>query len=50
MVLGADSRSRVMRTAHFECVWMQQPAFRLVNAAMNRGVHWEGLRLGGERR
>lgn len=39
-----------MRTAHWECEWIQHLAPRFVKAAMKSGVHCEGLNVGGERR
>jgi hypothetical protein len=40
---NSRSTSRVVRTAHWECVCMQQPAPR-VKAARNSGVQADGLR------
>lgn len=42
------STRSVTRTAHWECVWMQQPAPRS-KAARNNGVQAEGLRSRGFR-
>ena len=43
-VCWPEEQIRVMRTAHWECVWIQQPAPRSVNAARKRGVQADGLR------
>ena len=42
LVCDWRSTSKVMRTAHWECVWMQAPAPRL-KAARKRFVQADGL-------